>query len=196
MVTITGTHLKTATAVDFGATPAKSFTATSATTIKAVTPVHTPGTVVITVTTPGGKATAPTDYRFVAPRPTITGITPQSGPATGTTKVTISGTHFRATAKVFFGSTTAQSVVVTSPTTIKAVTRTHTAGAVKVTVTTAGGPATLATGFTFVDQAPTITGFAPGSGPITGTTTVTITGSHLAKAKSVRFGGTTARASA
>jgi plastocyanin len=58
-VTITGTNLTGATAVKFGATNAKSFTVNSATSITAESSEEPPGSVEVTVTTPGGTS-APT----------------------------------------------------------------------------------------------------------------------------------------
>lgn len=55
MVTITGASLTGATVVDFGPTPAPTFTVNSPTTIVAKAPAGS-GTVAVTVTTPGGTS--------------------------------------------------------------------------------------------------------------------------------------------
>ncbi|MFE3798846.1 IPT/TIG domain-containing protein [Nocardia tengchongensis] len=55
-VVLTGTNLTGATAVSFGATPATSFSVDSDTQITAVAPAGTAGTVLVTVTTPGGTS--------------------------------------------------------------------------------------------------------------------------------------------
>ena len=86
--------------------------------------------------------------------------------------------HLLGATHVKFGTTTAASFTVTNATTIKAVTKAHAAGKVKVFATTPGGTATR-TGFTFVAPAPTVTTLTPASGSTTGGTTVTITGTHL-----------------
>ncbi|MGO9456622.1 MAG: IPT/TIG domain-containing protein, partial [Acidimicrobiales bacterium] len=192
-VTITGAGLYGATTVRFGTTTAKSFTVTSPTTIKAVTKTHLAGTVTVKVTTAGGTATAASDFRFVAPVPTITSFTPATGTTSGTATVTITGTGFIGATSVKFGTTTAKSFAVTSPTTIKAVTKPHVAGTVKVKVTTAGGTATSAGSYKFVAPVPTITSFTPATGTTSGTTTVTITGTGFIGATSVKFGTTTAK---
>jgi hypothetical protein len=57
-VTITGTGFTGATAVRFGSASAASYTVKSATSITAVSPAATPGTVDITVTTPNGTSAA------------------------------------------------------------------------------------------------------------------------------------------
>ena len=56
-VTLTGSHFTGASAVSFGATPATSFTVDSDTQITATVPAG-PGTVNVTVTTPGGTSNA------------------------------------------------------------------------------------------------------------------------------------------
>jgi hypothetical protein len=67
-VTITGTNFTgpgiTVTSVKFTTTAATSYTVTSATTIKVVTPAHATGTVTVRVTTTGGKATSSSKYKF------------------------------------------------------------------------------------------------------------------------------------
>ncbi len=74
--------------------------------------------------------------------PTVTKLTPASGPTTGGTTVTITGTGFvglSGAAAVRFGTTNATSYVVDSATKITAVAPAHAGGAVNVTVTAAGG---------------------------------------------------------
>src|SRR4029077_16279893 len=84
-VTITGTDFTGATAVNFGLTKATSFTVKSGTSITAVSPAGV-GTVDVTVTTPGGtSATGSADrFSYQAP-PTVTGVSPNEGPAAGGT---------------------------------------------------------------------------------------------------------------
>ncbi len=155
------------------------------------------GTVKVKVTTAGGTATSAGNYKFVAPVPTITSFAPTTGTTSGTTTVTITGTGLYGATAVKFGTTTAKSFTVTSPTTIKAVTKTHAPGTVIVRVTTAGGTATAGSDFKFVAPVPTITSFAPTTGPTSGTTTVTITGTGFSgtgfSTTSVKFGTTTAK---
>ena len=67
------------------------------------------GTVDVTVTTPGGTSTTspgrPVHLRGSAP-PTVTGVSPTSGPTAGGTSVTITGTNFTGATAVKFGSAT------------------------------------------------------------------------------------------
>jgi hypothetical protein len=135
-VTITGTGFTGATAVDFGTTAATSFTVNSATSISAVSPAGT-GTVNVTVTTPSDtSATSSADEFTYAP--TVTGLSPSSGPGAGGTSVTITGTGFTGATAVDFGTTAATSFTVNSATSITAMSPAGT-GTVNVTVTTPSG---------------------------------------------------------
>jgi hypothetical protein len=65
LVTITGTKFTGVTAVKFGSTNATEFTVNSETSITAVSPAGTPGTVFVTVTSPEGtSATSSADQFF------------------------------------------------------------------------------------------------------------------------------------
>jgi hypothetical protein len=103
-VTITGTGFTNTTAVDFGTVGAASFVTSSGTSLSAVTPVESAGTVDVTVATAGGtSATTPIDeFTFVA-APTVTGLSPNTGPYTGGFDVTITGTNLTGATEVLFG---------------------------------------------------------------------------------------------
>ena len=73
------------------------------------------------------------------PAPTVTGVSPASGPNTGGTPVAITGTSLTGALGVKFGSTAATSFTVNSDTSITATAPAGNAGTVDVTVTTAGG---------------------------------------------------------
>jgi hypothetical protein len=191
-VTLTGTNLTGATYVRFGKVAASSFTVDSATTISAATAAETAGTVDVTVTTPGG--TSPTNsvdhFTFIVPPPTVTGISPTSGPSTGGTTVTISGMNLTGATTVDFGTSPASSFTVRSGSSISVRAPAAAPGEVDVTVTTGGGKsATGATDrFTFLPSRPTVTGLSPDSGPTTGGTVVTITGTGFSGTSGVEFG--------
>ena len=124
--------------------------------------------------------------------PTVTAVSPPSGPLAGGTAFTITGTNFVAgSTSVTIGGTPATSVNVTSPTSLSAMTpAAGTAGARDVAVTTPGGTATLANGFTYC-ATPTVTAISEAGGPTTGGTTLTLTGtSFVAGNTAVAFGGT------
>ncbi len=87
--------------------------------------------------------------------PTITSVSPNSGPTAGGTSVTITGTNFSAGATVKFDTTLATNVSVVNSTSITATTPSHAAGPVNVVVTNANGQsATLTNGFSYATSAP------------------------------------------
>jgi subtilase family serine protease len=79
-----------------------------------------------------------------APVPTVTGLSPSTGPARGGTSVTITGTGLAWTSAVDFGKRPARDFKVVSPTTIVATSPNGT-GVVDVTVTTPAGKSAVAT---------------------------------------------------
>ncbi|MDX6522930.1 MAG: hypothetical protein QOI17_443 [Gaiellales bacterium] len=139
LVTITGSGLKTASAVRFNGAAA-AFTAGSDTTITATVP-GAASTGKVTVTVAGVVYKSAVNFNVV---PTISGFSPTSGKVGAA--VTISGSGFTHATKVLFGGVAA-SYGVLSATQIKA---TVPAGApsAKITVRTAGGAATSAVKFT------------------------------------------------
>jgi hypothetical protein len=125
------------------------------------------------------------------PTPSVTSVSPTSGPTTGGTSVTITGTALTGATSVKFGSAAATNVSVNSDTNITATSPAGQAGAVDVTVTTAGGTSAVNSGdqFTYTPPpAPTVTNVSPSSGPSTGGTSVTITGTGFTGATAVNFG--------
>jgi len=82
--------------------------------------------------------------------PTLNSVSPDAGPTSGGTVVTLTGTDFvDGGTSVTFGGDAATNVSVNSATSLTATTPSHAAGAVDVVVTTPGGSATLALGFTY-----------------------------------------------
>ncbi len=187
-VTLSGTGFLAGATVTVGGTAA-TVTALTGTTITAVTPAHAAGAASVVVTNPGGlSATAPSSFTYQPPAPTVTSLTPLTGPTTGGTPVTLSGTGFLAGATVTVGGTAATVTALTG-TTITAVTPAHAAGAASVVVTNPGGlSATAPSSFTYQPPAPTVTSLTPTTGPVAGGTEVTISGSNFKLGAVVRFG--------
>ena len=145
-VTVTGTNLTGATAVDFGATPGTGVVVNGGGTSLTVTaPAGAAATVNVTVTTPSGTSAtgAADDFTYFA-LPTVTGVSPATGPSTGGTTVTVTGTNLAGASAVHFGANAATNVSPISPTSLTAVAPAGTPGVVDLTVTTPGG--TSATG--------------------------------------------------
>ena len=125
---------------------------------------------------------------LTATTPTVTGISPTSGPAAGGTTVVITGTNLSSATGVKFGTTSATGLTANTATSITATAPAGT-GTVDVTVTTASGTSatSVADQFTYI-PAPTITSINTTSGPTAGGTTVIITGTNLSSATGVKFG--------
>jgi large repetitive protein len=169
-VTINGSNLGSATGVTFGGIAASNIAIVNAGRITATTPAGSAGPVDVTVTTPGG--TSPTglsdQYTYIA-APTVSAVSPNSGPTTGGTNVTIIGTSFTGASGVRFGGAAATNVTVVSATSITATSPAGSAGIVDVTVTTADGTSATeaADGFTYL--AFTLSAGVSGSGTVTST---------------------------
>ena len=127
--------------------------------------------------------------------PTVTGLTPATGPSVGGNQVVVTGSGFgSAVPSVAFGGTPA-TVLAHDPggTSVTVVAPARAAGPAAVTVTSgtavAGGtsPATAVSTYTYF--APEITGVTPAKGPVSGGGTVVITGSRFDQVQSVTFGG-------
>lgn len=101
-----------------------------------------PGPVGVSVTTAGGTNNG-LSYTYVD-APTVATLNPDSGPASGGTVVTVTGTSLSTTQSVLFGATPAPFTVI-SDTTVSVVTPPTpdgSPGPATVTVTTTGGVAT------------------------------------------------------
>ncbi|MCX2496414.1 MBG domain-containing protein, partial [Pedobacter sp. PF22-3] len=122
----------------------------------------------------------------------VTALSPTSGPASGGTSVTITGTNFSGTTAVTFGATAATGFTVNSATQITATAPAGT-GTVDVRITTTGGTSATSASdqFTYI-AAPTVTALSPTSGPTGGGTSVTITGTNFSGTTAVTFGATAA----
>jgi hypothetical protein len=106
----------------------------------------------VTVAESKCAATGP-DINVVSTPPTVTSVTPNSGPSSGGTSVTISGTGFTCVTGVKFGNTPATTFTVVNSTTITATSPPGT-GTVDVTVTNCNGTSPTGSGdqFTFTSS--------------------------------------------
>jgi hypothetical protein len=168
VVTVTGTGFAGTTAVSisgaFGAVPVSSYTVVSPTELRVVMPPYDEHmrnpTVDINVTGPHGymqtSVNVPADrFTYLAPAPvTVTGVSPSSGPTSGGTVVTVTGSGFTGATDVAFGNTSGSELVVVSDTELRVTTRAA-SGPGQVTVRVVHFPyfsaTTPASVFTFVD---------------------------------------------
>jgi hypothetical protein len=138
-VTITGQRLGATAAVMFGGVRGTNLHVISGTSLTVATPKHRRATVDVRVVNPFGRSpkVGADRYQFVG-APTITGISPGSGPGNGGTEVTITGTNLGTVSTVLFGGTPAEFAHV-SASTLTAVTPQHQRGQVDVVVSGPGG---------------------------------------------------------
>lgn len=201
-VTISGSYLDRVTEIQFGATRIthEYFVNRGAngSSITVNAPASSLGTVDITLT--ASNATSVTKYAaYTYVPPTVTAITPTSGPSTGGTAVTITGTGFGTGGgiSVTIGGVAATNVVRLDSTRVTATTGAGTVGVANVVVTPSGSGAITGTGlFTYAPSVstPSITAITPNSGPIAGGQVVTVTGANFRASDSslatITFGGT------
>lgn len=194
IVTITGTGLAQTTAVRFGAVDAQSIQVDSDTQLTVPTPPGEPGTVDVTVTTPHGTS-EPGSLTFTyvepppdVPAPVVLDLDPPSGSTAGGDLVTLTGTGLGTVTDVRFGTLSAPDVQIDSDTQITVTTPADEPGPVVVTVTSPAGTSTAPRPYTYVAPAPVVTEVSPPSGPREGGDVVTIRGTDLLGATSVRFG--------
>ncbi len=195
VVTISGTGFVAGqTAVTFGGRSGTNVIVNSATQLTVTTPAFNRFiSVQVIVTTPGGSSPVippATTYTY-ATVPTVSGVSPSSGPRGGGVPVTISGTGFveGQTTVTFGGNGGTVTTVSPNHTEMTVITPAGTVGAVDVVVTTPGGSVTKTGGYTYVAAVPTVNSITPDAGPL-GPQVVTISGTgFVAGQTAVTFGG-------
>lgn len=104
-----------------------------------------------------GCVLAPSTWAAAFPPPTITGVSPASGPTEGGTQVQVIGSGFVAGSVVSFGATAAQMTSMIDAATLTCTAPVGTAGTVDVTVTNPDGQkAVKAAAFSFFNTLPVI----------------------------------------
>jgi len=192
LVTINGTNFLDATQVTIAGVPASHFIVNSPSQIVAVSNISSVTSGPIVVTTDYGNATSTTNFSYVS-EPTITAFSPISGSSLGGTAMTITGTNLLNATAVTVASVPVASFVAHSQSLITAITAAGNSTG-QVSVITTAGTANSTSAFSYLDvpQVPTITSFAPSSGPIAGNTSVVITGTHFSGTLSVIIAGVVA----
>ena len=202
VITITGTNFATGATVRIGGVAATGVTLVSSTQLRATSPAGTAGAKSVQVTNSNGQsATAAGQFTYTAPAggPTITSVTPSSGPTAGGTTITINGSGYvmGAGGEVRVGGVLATGITFVSSSQLRAVTPPGAAGAQAVSVRNPNGATvSFAGGFTYTAPAttPTLTSVTPSSGPSTGGTVITLAGTNFVSGATVRVGGTAATA--
>jgi len=146
-ITLTGIGLSTTSSVRFG-TRTATFAVVSDTQITVTVPAATSaGPVAVSVTTRGGVAIG-VIYTYLD-APSVTRVTPASGPVAGGNLVVITGTALSYTTSVTVGGAPVVSYRIASDTEIDAVIPAGTSGPADVSVTTLGGATTAPGAYTY-----------------------------------------------
>jgi len=196
-VVVHGSGFQSGAAVGIGGSPTASATFVSATQLLVGAPAHAPGTADVEVVNPDGqRATLAAGLTYAAPAaappPTLSAVAPATGTTAGGATVTLTGTGLHPLATSTFGGLAAERLAGDS-TSLTVRVPAHAAGAVDVAVQNPDLQAAVLTGaFTYAAPqlpAPLVQGVSPGSGPASGGTTITITGTDFVSPE-VSFGGT------
>jgi plastocyanin len=119
-VTINGTGFLSGATVKFGGVSATNLNVTP-TAITATAPAHAIGKVDVVVTNSDGQSvTLAQSFTYALPAPTISNVSPATGPTSGGTLIAITGTNFQSGATVTVGAFPATDVTLVSATSITA----------------------------------------------------------------------------
>jgi len=196
---LTGSNLRSATAVTVGGTPA-TFTARTeagSTRLIATVPAHAAGTAAVQVTSPGGRSAAnpAAVYTYTAAPPAVARLSTASVSTAGGTVVTLTGTGLGGATSVTVGGAAAAGLVRTSDTSLSFTVPAHAPGAGDVVVTTPAGrsAASAATRLTWVaPAAPVVAKLSTATGSTLAPTVVAVTGTGLAQVLGATVAGTPA----
>ena len=196
-VTVNGNGFASGAAVRFGGALVTSVVvAADGNSLTALTAAHAAGTVDVVVTNPDTQSATKTGgFAYTAaPAPTLTSISPGSGPTIGGTSVTLVGTGYVTGTTVKFGATPASVTVAGNGLSITAIAPPHAAGATDVTVTNPDGQSVTESGaFNYTGSpAPTIASVSPAAGSSNGGTPITVTGTGFSNAIAITLGGNAA----
>ena len=187
-VTLSGTDLAGVTAVKIGTSSAAA-KAVTATSLSFVAPVKTAGTYAVTVTNKYGTSTPAGRITYEnPPPPSISALTPGTGPTYKPTPVVITGSDLTGATKVTLDGKVVSFVKV-SDTAIRVSLPIHAAGTAALQVTTPGGVSPAGT-FTYVaPPAPEITAVTPNTGPTYTRTPVVVNGANFTDSTKLTVGG-------
>jgi hypothetical protein len=177
-----------ALSVTFGGAAATAVTALSDNLITVVTPAGS-GTASVSVTVGSSTVTLPSGFTYEAV-PVISAIAPASGPSSGGTAITVSGSGFQTGDSLYIGALAA-TISTLDATTITATTPAGTAGPNDVRVVSVLDPTlfgVLPGGFVYDDPF-SLVQLSPNSGAQAGGTYVLLFGTGMQPGTSASFGG-------
>ncbi|MBN2496429.1 MAG: IPT/TIG domain-containing protein [Deltaproteobacteria bacterium] len=190
--TLEGTGLTGESRVLFNDRPASQIEVESSTRMSGAAPPGEPGPVNLEVVNRNGSALLfrAADYH---PIPQIDAIAPAAGPTAGGTDVEIRGQGFSDACELFFSAEPVTGPGPDSAMLWSAVSPPGLAGPADVRISNPVAESTLESGFVYLPEASgglSVTGVAPGSGPVSGGQEVIVAGEGFsAPLRSVRFGG-------
>ena len=204
-ITLTGTNFVSGATVRVGGVAATNVAFASSTRLTARTPAGAAGARDVVVTNPNGQSSVRVGaftYTTTSTAPlTATAVAPLSGPTSGGTLITVTGTGFVSGATIAIGGTAATGVTFVSSTQLTARTPAKAAGGYSVVVRNPNGQtANTPRGFTYSGTSTpppsgstlTATAVAPNTGPASGGTAITVTGTGFVSGATVLIGGTPA----
>jgi hypothetical protein len=153
----------------------------------------TGGQITITGTLDGRTISSALPTVTVRPAPAVSELSPSMGLASGGTTVVITGTGFQPTSEVFFDGIAATVIGIPTSASITVVTPALPVGPADIKIINPDGQFTLASSAfvaqIFGDDMPVIGGISPNSGPVTGGTQVTVSGTGFDPGSKVFIGG-------
>jgi beta-mannanase len=188
-VTVTGSDFTGATKVTFAGVAGTNLTVVNDSTLTVTSPPNAPRTDDVLVTTKDGTSVAVGADHFTYLVPTVSGIFPSSGPSSGGTSVTVTGSDFTGATNVTFAGVAGTNVNVVNDTTLTVTSPPHLLSITHVVVTSPAGTSSAVKADQFTYTAPAITGVLPNSGSSSGGTSVTVTGTGFTGATKVTFAG-------
>lgn len=118
-VTISGAGFTSGSAVTIGGTQATNVVFVNSSTLTATTPAGAQGLVDVTVTTVNGSGTLKQGFAYLGP-PTITRISPSSGPSIGGNTINLHGSSFTSSTQITIGGVPASNITLIDSTRIAA----------------------------------------------------------------------------
>jgi hypothetical protein len=155
---INGTNMWNVNSVTIGGVEALITSAPSISSVTVLTPAGTVGAQDVVVRTPGPTATKSSAYTYLAP-PTITSISVGSGPLTGGTSVTVTGTNLETNTVATLGGTNVTKVS-NSSTSFTFTTPVGSAGAKDLVLTNVNGTVTSVGAFSYYELTSTFSVFS------------------------------------
>lgn len=197
-VTLTGSNLRGATAVNFGSTSvalqsSDISTVNGVTTISVTSPAGTPGGQYVTVTNGGGtgatSSTAVFTYQGVSPNVDGGSMSPTAAASEGGTRITLTGTNLTGSTVYVDGRIVATSTMTVTDTALSFVAPPHAAGVVPVEIRSSYGRSTVGNLTYAATDPPVITALSTQSVSALQATTVTVTGTSLKQVKKAYVAG-------